>query len=198
MASRQTLDVSRIVVVPGRIDQRAYWEFRKQMFRGTIYHYAAMDANLPSRVPWWFTVNVPKTIKKGGYVLLQALDYPRMEAWAPIPRTVINFAKATMTAYRGMLYAKIRLADPMSAQKYENTKWGHRKALPAYFGPFTLRPKRKVATSRASDGDTLVAAMRRDDHAQMVRLFFATKVWPLRVGLPTSTRKALARDAAAR
>jgi hypothetical protein len=184
-------DLSRIVVSRGRVDPNAHWEFGTRIFHGAVHHYAALDANAPLPVPWWFILNVPRVLRKGGYVLLQAIDYPRTEAWTPVARTVINFAKATMQGYRGMLYAKIRLADPMGAQKYENVTWELRGALPPYLSEFTLRAKRKVATTRGSDGDSLVAVIPRDDHAQMIRLFFATKAWPLDQGLPAATRRAL-------
>ncbi len=191
MSPRAQPDVHRIVVSRGRVDQSAHWEFRGKVFHGAIHHYAALDANTIMPIPWWLILCVPRDLRKGGYVLLQALDFPRTEAWTPIARTVINFAKATMQGYRGMLYAKIRLADPMSPQRYENVAWGIRSTLPPYLAGFRLRAKRKVATTRGSDADSLVAVVPRDDHAGMIRLFFATKAWPLDKGLPAATRRAL-------
>jgi len=183
----------RIIVSPSRIDRKACWEFRGRVSRGTMHHYVVLDANLPTSVNWWFLVHVPAGLRKGEYVLLQAIDYPRLRAWTPVARTVINFAKATMPKYRGMLYAKIRLADPHGVGKYEGVFWKHRDALPPYLKGFTLRRKRQVATTRGMDGDSLVAVVPRDDHAQMIRLFYATKVWPLHAGLPAATRRALSR-----
>ncbi len=193
MARKTNLDVGLIVVSPGRVEEDAYWEFRGAVSHGAIYHYTVLDANDRLPLPWWFLVHVPKELRKGGYVLLQALDYPRIKSWTPVVRTVINFAKATMPDYRSMVYAKIRLADPAGAQKYENVTWEHRQVLPPYLRAFDLRAKKRVATTRGRDADSLVALVRRDDHACMIRLFFATKVWPLREGLPPAARKALAR-----
>jgi hypothetical protein len=135
-------------------------------------------------------------MRKGDYVLLQALDYPRAKAWTPLARMVINFAKATMPDYRGMLYAKIRLADPAGDRKYDSIFWEQRKVLPAYIAAFDLHAKSQVATTRGGDAESLVAVLPRDDHAQMIRLYFAVKAWPLREGLPAATRKALGRAAA--
>jgi hypothetical protein len=194
MASSVGLDVTRIVVAPGRVDSKAHWEFQKKPAVGTIRHYTAMDANVPSHVPWWFVLQIPADLRKGGYVLIQVLDYPRRAEWTPLSRTVINFAKATMPPYRGKLYAKIRLADPSGAHKYANVSWESRRGLAPYLKPFQLRPKSKVATTRGTDGDSLVAVVPRDDHQQMIRLFFATKVWPLHPGLPAKVRRALGED----
>ncbi len=195
MAGAPKFDVARILVTAGRIDRKAHWEFSGRVSHGAMHHYLALDGNLPSPVGWWFLVHVPAGQKKGEYVLLQAIDYPRARAWTPVARTVINFAKATMPKDRGMLYAKIRLADPLAAAKYEGVAWQHRAALPPYLKGFTLRRKRQVATTRGKDGDSLVAVVPRDDHMQMVRLFYATKVWPLHAGLPAATRRALTREA---
>jgi len=183
-----------IIVSPGRVDTDAHWDFMNAVSHGSVHHYLALDANEPMPLPWWFTVHVPRDLRKGSYVLLQALDYPRTKAWTPVARTVINFAKATMPRYRGKLYAKIRLADPMGSQKYDNTTWLHRRALPSYLSGFELRAKRLVTTTRGRDGESLVAVLPSDDHEQMIRLYFATKAWPLSRGLPVATRKALGRE----
>jgi len=196
MGRKQPLEVDRVVVSPGRVEEDAYWEFRGKVSRGVVHHYHVLDANEAVPHPWWFLLHVPRELRKGAYVLLQAVDYPRTRAWTPVARTVINFAKATMPAHRGKLYAKIRLADPMADQKYENTRWAHRHSLPPYFSSFELRAKKQVATTRGSDADALVAVVPREDHPQMIRLFFAIKAWPLNAGLPATTRKALERQTA--
>ncbi len=194
MAGKISCDIDRIVVSRGRVEEDAYWEFMSRRSHGAMHHYTALDANQRMPAPWWFILNVPRELRKGEYVLLQAVDYPRIDDWTPIARTVINLAKATMRGYRGMLYAKIRLADPVGAQKYENVLWEHRHALPPYLKSFTLCAKKKVATTRGGDAESLVAVMPHDDHAQMIRLFFATKAWPLHLGLPVATRRALGHE----
>jgi len=182
MSRATRFDIERVIVVPGRVDRNAYWEFSRRVFSGDIHHYVATDGNLPGSGTWWFLLHLPEDLKKGGYVLLQAVDYPRIEAWTPIARTVINFAKATMPKYRGMLYAKVRLSDPHGDQKYEGLTWSHRAALPPNMRGFQLGVKRKVAATRGTDGDALVAVVPRHDHVLMIRLFFATKVWTLYEG----------------
>ncbi len=193
MVRRANLEVDGIVVSLGRVDRDAYWEFRGKVSHGTVFHYFALDANDEKPPRWWFLLHVPKELRKGAYLLLQALDYPRAKEWTPVGRTVINFAKATMPDYRGNVYAKIRLADPVTPRKYENVARAHKNFLPDYLGSFKLRPKSAVATTRGGDAESLVAVIPREDHTTMIRLFFATKAWPLRGGLPAATRKALVR-----
>jgi hypothetical protein len=43
--------------------------------------------------------------------------------------------------------------------------------------------KQSVRTTQGNDGEDLVALVARDDHAAMIRLFFATKVWILKEGI---------------
>jgi hypothetical protein len=46
-----------------------------------------------------------------------------------------------------------------------------------------MRLKRNVRPTRGTDGDALVVLVAADDHAAMIRLFFATKVWVLKEGI---------------
>ena len=43
-----------------------------------------------------------------------------------------------------------------------------------------MRKKSKVRSTRGSDGDALVIVVSANDHAAMIRLFFAMKVWVLK------------------
>jgi hypothetical protein len=87
-----------------------------------------------------------------------------------------------MPGYRGKMYAKVRLSDPGGGHKYEGLKWDRRSGLPPYLRGFKLAPKRKVAATRGTDRDALVAVVPRQEHVRMIRLFFASKVWPLHEG----------------
>ncbi len=179
MSRAPRFETERVIATPMRVEAGAFWEFSGRVFSGDIHHYLAADGNMPGSGTWWFLVHVPDDLKKGGYVLLQAVDYPRTEAWTPIARTVINFAKATMPRFRGMVYAKIRLSDPGGGHKFEGWTWKRRTELPVHLRGFRLSVKSRVATTRGSDGDALVAVLPRQDHVAMIRLFFATKVWAL-------------------
>jgi hypothetical protein len=46
-----------------------------------------------------------------------------------------------------------------------------------------MRRKEVVRPTRGTDGQSLVLLVPADDHAGMIRLFFATKVWVLKEGV---------------
>jgi hypothetical protein len=46
MAGAPKFDVARIIVGPGRIDRKAYWEFSGRVSHGVMRHCAAVDGNL--------------------------------------------------------------------------------------------------------------------------------------------------------
>jgi len=54
--------------------------------------------------------------------------------------------------------------------------------LPAWFDALRsrMRVKKKVKNTKGTDGDALVVLVSAGDHAAMIRLFFATKVWVLK------------------
>ena len=43
-----------------------------------------------------------------------------------------------------------------------------------------------MRTTRGTDGNTLAVVIAPDDHAMMIRLFFAMKVWVLKEGITLS------------
>jgi hypothetical protein len=47
---------------------------------------------------------------------------------------------------------------------------------------WNLRLKNTVITTRGTDGNDQVAVVGVDDYEEMIRLFFALKAWPLRLG----------------
>jgi hypothetical protein len=57
-----------------------------------------------------------------------------------------------------------------------------RHDLPAWFEPLQsrMRLKQNVRPTRGTDGEALVVLVPSDDHAAMIRLFFAMKVWVLK------------------
>ena len=56
-----------------------------------------------------------------------------------------------------------------------------RPALPHWFTDLNGRMRRKevVRPTKGTDGNSLVVLVTPGDHAAMIRLFFATKVWVL-------------------
>jgi hypothetical protein len=46
-----------------------------------------------------------------------------------------------------------------------------------------MRVKQSVRPTKGNDGQDLVVVVAAQDHAAMIRLFFATKVWILKEGI---------------
>jgi hypothetical protein len=77
----------------------------------------------------------------------------------------------------------VALADPRGEKSKSVVRADQRGELPAWFTPLRSRMRKKevVRTTRGTDGNSLVILV-PDDHASMIRLFFATKVWVLKEG----------------
>ncbi len=52
-----------------------------------------------------------------------------------------------------------------------------------------MRRKETVKLTRGTDGQALVVLVPAGDYAEMIRLFFATKVWVLKEGVVLPARK---------
>ena len=74
------------------------------------------------------------------------------------------------------------LADATGEKSKSVVRTDERDELPAWFAPLQGRMRRKEAVkpTKGTDGNSLVILIPADDHAFMIRLFFATKVWVLK------------------
>jgi len=64
-------------------------------------------------------------------------------------------------------------------------KGEERHQLPAWFDALQgrMRLKQNVRPTKGTDGHSLVVLVPAHDHAAMIRLFFATKIWVLKEGI---------------
>lgn len=187
MASRKRYDLNR-VAVESREQRAAAWTFPGKSGRdtvnGTDYIYSVIDENLGGRYLWEFVVRVPDA--RTGQLEVRPLTAPRSKTWAELPRRSVMFPFAKLGDARGKRYCKVWLAQPQGGGADARTKtgvrWEQRDALPRWFEPLRsrMRKKEKVNATKGSDGDALVIVVPADDHAAMIRLFFAMKVWVLK------------------
>jgi hypothetical protein len=93
--------------------------------------------------------------------------------------------RATKGEARGKWYCKIALADPTGRRSRDVVRGDERGNLPPWFDRLRgrMRKKQSVRTTQGNDGEDLVALVAQGDHATMIRLFFATKVWILKEGI---------------
>ena len=161
-------------------ERPATWSFTREPVSGTEFTYAVVDGNFRSRNVWEFTVRVPEG--RDERVEVRPRLTPSLAAWAGLERRSLTFTRARKSAYRGWLYGQVALADPTGGRTKDVVKGDERDSLPPWFDGLRsrMRLKQNVRPTRGTDGQSLVVLVRPDDHATMIRLFFATKVWVLK------------------
>jgi hypothetical protein len=157
MASRKRYQLDRVMIEAGE-SRPATWTFGGDAVSGTEQAYAVTDANYSS---------------------------PNLKVWAELADRSLTFSRATRREARGRWYCQVALADPTGSRTKDVVKGDERRRLPPWFDPLQgrMRLKRNVRPTRGTDGDALVVLVAADDHAAMIRLFFATKVWVLKEGI---------------
>jgi hypothetical protein len=79
----------------------------------------------------------------------------------------------------------VALADPTGAKSRDVVRGDERSELPPWFDALKsrMRVKQNGRPTKGNDGEDLVIVVTAEDHAAMIRLFFATKVWVLKEGI---------------
>jgi hypothetical protein len=182
MASRKRYQLNRVKVEPGE-SRPATWTFAGKAVTGTEQSYAVTDGNFPTRNAWEFMVRIPKT--RGDRLEVRPRSTPNLKVWAELTDRSLTFARATKGDARGRRYCPVALADPTGERSRDVVRGDERSRLPAWFDSLQgrMRLKQNVRPTRGTDGQSLVVLVPADDHAAMIRLFFATKVWVLKEGI---------------
>jgi hypothetical protein len=179
MAPRRRYRLDRVAVEPG--EQRAStWTFGGKPVSGTEQAYSVLDGNFRSRNEWAFVVRLPK--ERDGRIEVRPRVTPNVKVWAELPDRSITFSRATKGDARGKWYCQVALADPTGARSRDIVRGDERGALPAWFDALRsrMRVKQNVKSTKGTDGEALVVLVSAGDHAAMIRLLFATKVWVLK------------------
>jgi hypothetical protein len=176
--TRKRYSLDRVTIAP--LDSRqASWTFAGEAVRGIEYMYHVTDGNLTSRNQWQFVVRVPEDPK--GRIEVRPRTVPPLTAWAELPDRSLTFMPATRESVRGRWYCQVALADVEGERSKAVVPADKRTALPHWFSSLSGRMRRKEAVkpTRGTDGNALVILIPAGDHTEMIRLFFATKVWIL-------------------
>ncbi|MBA3318350.1 MAG: hypothetical protein H0T50_09720 [Gemmatimonadales bacterium] len=195
MASRKRYRLDEVAVEPGEV-RRAKWTFakggRQAPVKGSEHLYSVTDGNLASRNKWEFLVRVPDAAD--GRVEIRPRTTPPIHTWKALTYRSLQFQKATKGEARGKRYGKVSLAVPTSGRAKDDPRGNRtkdvirgdqRRDLPRWFEGLQgrMRTKERVRSTRGTDGNTLVVLVNPDDHAMMIRLYFAMKVWVLKEGI---------------
>ena len=179
MASRKRYQLNRVTVEPH--DSRpATWTFAGDAVTGVEQGYWVTDGNFPTRNTWEFMVRIPKA--RSQRLEVRPRTTPNVKVWAELTDRSLTFALATKGEARGRRYCPVALADPTGERSRDVVRGDERDRLPAWFDSVAgrMRLKQNVRPTRGTDGQSLVVLVAADDHAMMIRLFFATKVWVLK------------------
>jgi hypothetical protein len=179
MAPRSRYSLDQVSVEPGE-ERASSWTFGGKPVTGVELTYTVRDENFRSRNEWEFIVRIPRV--RGERIEVRPRTTPNVRAWAELPDRSLTFARATRGAARGKWYCQVALADPTGEKSRAIVRGDQRGKLPRWFDVLRgrMRIKEKVRPTRGTDGQSLVVLVAADDHASMIRLFFATKVWVLK------------------
>jgi hypothetical protein len=179
MTRRTRYQLDRVTVWPGEA-RPSTWTFGGKPMSGLEQTYAVRDENFTSRNEWEFVVRIPKD--RDERIEVRPRMTPNVKVWAELPDRSLTFARATKRTARGKLYCQVALADPTGARSRDIVRADERGELPSWFDSLRgrMRKKQNVRNTRGTDGEVLVVLVSPDDHAAMIRLFFATKVWILK------------------
>jgi hypothetical protein len=195
MASRKRYRLDQVAVESGEV-RRAKWTFakggRQAPVKGSEHLYSVTDGNLAGRNKWEFLVRVPD--ESDGRVEIRPRTTPPIHTWKALTYRSLQFQKATKGEYRGRRYCKVSLAvppagrakdDPRGTRTKDVIRGDQRRDLPKWFESLQgrMRTKESVRSTRGTDRNVLVILVQPDDHATMIRLYFAMKVWILKEGI---------------
>ena len=160
--------------------RKATWTFAGEQVTGVEIAYAVTDHNFATRNEWEFIVRVPRA--RGARVEVRPRTAPNMKAWAELPDRSLTFSRSTRPPHLGTYYCPVALADVTGGRSRIVVRSEQRHLLPSWFTPLDrrMRAKESVRSTRGTDANALVALVPAGDHAAMIRMFFATKVWVLK------------------
>ena len=179
MRSKKRYKLDRVSVTPAT-SRPASWTFAGDAVRGTEHTYLVVDNNFPARNNWEFIVRVPDDSR--GRVEVRPRTTPAVKVWEELPDRSLTFNPATKPSVRGKWYGQVALADAAGEKSKTVVRTHERDQLPHWFGELAgrMRKKSAVRPTRGTDSEALVMLLPAGDHAGMIRLFFATKVWILK------------------
>ena len=177
--TRKRYSIDKLAMEKGDV-RKATWTFAGEGVSGEELTYWVTDLNFESRNRWEFVVRVPRT--RGERVEVRPRTAPDLKVWAELPDRSLTFSRCTRGPHRGDYCCPVALADVSGERSRIVVRSEERGLLPAWFQPFErrMRSKEVVRGTRGTDGESLVILVPVRDYEEMIRLFFATKVWVLK------------------
>ena len=168
------------VLVAGGERRPATWTFGGAPVSGSEQTYTVTDTNFRSQNQWEFIIRLPRA--SGDRIEVRPRSTPAVKVWAELPDRSLTFMRATRSPARGKRYCQVALADVTGERSRDVVRSDQRQDLPRWFTELRgrMRAKEQVRPTRGTDAKSLVVLVPAEDHAFMIRLFFAMKVWVLK------------------
>ena len=179
MPRRMKYRIERVSVEP--LESRpATWTFGGTAQRGTEQAFRVTDGNFASANQWEFIVRLPDRASER--IEVRPRTTPGLKVWAEVPDRSITFMRATLGAARGQRYCQVAIADATGERSRAIVRADQKAELPSWFDQLhgRMRIKENVKRTLGTDGKALVLLVQEKDHATMIRIFFALKVWVLK------------------
>ncbi len=159
--------------------RKAKWKPYDRVISGMEYEYKVRDNNFYRLNNWIFIVQVPNDTR--GEINVRPIRTPNRKVWAKEVMRAFVYPRATKNPHKKKAYCKINLADPTGRKNKRGVRSEERNLLPSWFEPFQYRMKEKitVTTTDGTDGNSLVYTIEPKKHTDMIKLYFACRVWVL-------------------
>ena len=157
------------------------WRMAKMPVNGTVFAYTVVDRNIPPDNSWTFYVLVPDSDEEDENIIVRPEAAPYRHALVPVERRAITFSPGDEPGFMDKVYCKVFLADPTGNKTKIGVRYENRDQLPDWMSCFEDRMQSKdtVRETRGTDGKALVISLEPKDHEEMIRVFIATRAWPL-------------------
>lgn len=163
---------------------RDEWRMAKEPVQGEVVVFNVVDGNLRDDNSWIFYVQIPDQDSGDDNLIVRPETAPSREDLVKVERRAVTFLFADVNPYIGKRYCKVNLADPTGEKTKVGVRYDERDDLPSWMSPFRaqMKDKESVKETRGTDRQALVVFFKSDDYEGMVKLFMATRVWPLLAG----------------
>jgi hypothetical protein len=157
--------------------RKAKWDWQGKV-TGTEYLYGVKDRNFGRLNHWVFWVRVPN---KDDCTVVGPHQLPTRATLAALERRTVVFVRGNTPGHRSECYCKVFLSDPTGRNNRLGISKTERHLLPPWFTKFgrSIRLKGTVATTKGTDANSLVVVVSPNDREQMIRIYFAMRVWVL-------------------
>jgi len=143
------------------------------------------DMKVSSLNDWKFAVRVPP--KANQPIVVQPTAVPGKKVGAGVERRSVSWQPATINPHKRQVYCKVFLADPSKERNKVGVRRGQRKKLPSWIKKFKYRLRLKSSVTPSTwDANAQVLLVHKGNHVQMIRMFFALRVWVLSEGFAIS------------